>query len=89
MPLIEVTLVEGRSEDRIRALVTSLTEAATSALDAPAQSVRVLVRELPASRWAVGGEPIADRDDRRADRDDGRADRGDGRADWDDAREES
>lgn len=61
MPLIEVSLIEGRSEERIRALIGALTQAAVSAIDAPPETVRVLVRELPARHWAVGGQAIADR----------------------------
>lgn len=62
MPLIEVTLVEGRSPDQLRALITKLTAAACEAVDAPKASVRVVVREVPATHWAAGDETIAERD---------------------------
>lgn len=63
MPLIEVSLVEGRSEAKIQNLINALTRATVEALDVPVDSVRVLVRELPATHWAAGGRTIADRRD--------------------------
>lgn len=61
MPMIEVTLVEGRSPDQLRALISALTRAACEAVDAPVASVRVVVREVPATHWAAGDVTIAER----------------------------
>ncbi len=61
MPLIEVTLVEGRTPEQLRALMSGLTRAASEAVDAPLESVRVVVREVPATHWAAGGVTIAER----------------------------
>jgi 4-oxalocrotonate tautomerase len=61
MPLVEVTLVEGRSSKQIRALISALTEAVEKSLNAPKDSIRVVVREVPATHWAAGDETIADR----------------------------
>jgi 4-oxalocrotonate tautomerase len=57
MPLIEVTMIEGRSPEAKRALMRRLTDVAEETLGAPRQSVRVVIREVPAAHWAVGGEP--------------------------------
>ena len=61
MPFIEVTLVEGRTPEQLRALITALTTAACDAVDAPRASVRVVVREVPATHWAAGDVTIAER----------------------------
>ena len=61
MPLIEVTLVEGRSPEQLRALIRGLTRAAADAVDAPVTNVRVVVREVPATHWAAGDVTIAER----------------------------
>ena len=63
MPFIDVTLVEGRSPDQLRALVTALTDAAVSAVDAPRESIRVVIREVPPTHWAAGDVTIAERRD--------------------------
>ena len=57
MPFIDVTLIEGRSPEALKALITRLTDAAEESLGAPRQSIRVVLREVPATHWAVGGEP--------------------------------
>ncbi len=61
MPLIEVTLVEGRTVEQLRALIAGLTRAAVEAVGAPVESVRVVVREVPATHWAAGDVTIAER----------------------------
>jgi 4-oxalocrotonate tautomerase len=61
MPLVEVTLVEGRTPEQIRALISGLTAAVVAAVDAPRENVRVVVREVPATHWAAGDVTIAER----------------------------
>lgn len=55
MPLIQVTMIEGRSADAKAALLQALTQAAVDAVGAPRESIRVILQEVPASHWAVGG----------------------------------
>ncbi|RDU98875.1 4-oxalocrotonate tautomerase [Trinickia dinghuensis] len=57
MPLIQVTLIEGRSMDAKAKLICHLTEATTAAIGAPRESVRVIIQEVPAAHWGVGGVP--------------------------------
>ena len=61
MPIIEVTLVEGREPHRLRDLITRLTDAAVEAVDAPRESVRVILREVPPTHFAAGDVTIAER----------------------------
>lgn len=61
MPLVEVTLVQGRSAEQLRALVHELHAAVVRAVGAPAENVRVVVREVPATHWASGDVTIAER----------------------------
>jgi 4-oxalocrotonate tautomerase len=61
VPLVEVTLVEGRSAEQLRRLITKLTDAVTEAVAAPRANVRVVLREVPATHWAAGDVTIAER----------------------------
>ncbi|NLU71030.1 tautomerase family protein [Streptomyces sp. HNM0574] len=61
MPLIEVTVAEGRSQDRLRALLDAVHHAARDALDVTDDQIRVLVREVPARLWSAGGRTLAER----------------------------
>jgi 4-oxalocrotonate tautomerase len=47
MPLVEVTLTQGRSPTQLRSLIHELHEAVVRAVEAPSSSVRVIVREVP------------------------------------------
>jgi len=61
VPLVEVTLAEGRTPEQIRSLIHELHEAVVRAAAAPPESVRVIVREVPATHWAAGDVTIAER----------------------------
>ncbi|MFF4546541.1 2-hydroxymuconate tautomerase [Streptomyces sp. NPDC001435] len=62
MPLVEVTLTEGRTPEQLRALISELTAAVVSAVGAPKQNVRVVVREVPKTHFAAGDVTIAERE---------------------------
>jgi 4-oxalocrotonate tautomerase len=64
MPLIEVTMMEGRTVEQKRKMVADVTTAVETALGAQRQTIRVAIREIPAEHWAVGGETIAARQER-------------------------
>lgn len=57
MPIIQVSLVEGRSPQAKAELIRALTEATIAAIGAPRESIRVLLQELPPAHWGVGGIP--------------------------------
>jgi 4-oxalocrotonate tautomerase len=61
MPLVEVTLVEGRTPEQLRSLITALTSAVETSIAAPRDSIRVVLRELPPTHWAAGDVTIAER----------------------------
>ncbi len=61
MPLVEVTLVEGRSPEQVRELISRLTAAVVDSIDAPTDTVRVVVREVPTTHWASGDVTIAEK----------------------------
>lgn len=57
MPLVEITIIEGRSPEKKRAMIKEVTEAVHRSIDAPMEAIRVVIREVPAAHWAVGGVP--------------------------------
>jgi 4-oxalocrotonate tautomerase len=61
MPIIQVQLLEGRSKDLKRQLISEITEVVSKTLGNPPESIRVLLHEVPAENWGVGGAPIMDR----------------------------
>jgi 4-oxalocrotonate tautomerase len=59
MPIIDVTLIEGRDTDTVREFSEAIIRAAHDLLDAPAASVRVIVHQIPPSLFFVGGKDHA------------------------------
>lgn len=60
MPLIDITMAEGRSEAAVRALMTAVTDAVEQTIGARRDSIRVIVREVSTDRWANGGETLTE-----------------------------
>lgn len=57
MPLVHIDLLEGRSPDKIAAMIGSVSEAIATSLDADINSVRIVVNEMKAHQYGVGGQP--------------------------------
>jgi len=60
MPLIHVNMIEGRPDEKKEELIQELTKTASDVLNAPINSVRVLITELPATHWGVAGQSMAE-----------------------------
>lgn len=60
MPIIEIKMLEGRTDEQKRALVHELTQAACKTIDTEPQKVRVLITEMPKKHYAIGGKLVAD-----------------------------
>jgi 4-oxalocrotonate tautomerase len=60
MPLIDVSIAEGRTPDQLRALVSALHRAAEETVGALPQNTTVLIREVPATHWSKGDVTIAE-----------------------------
>lgn len=59
MPFITVQLIEGRSIEQKHALIKEISEAAIRILDADPDNVRIVINEVTADDWGVGGVPVA------------------------------
>jgi 4-oxalocrotonate tautomerase len=55
LPLINIQVIEGRSQEKIDALMKNVTETVSESLDAPKKNVRVIVTEVPKTHWCIGG----------------------------------
>jgi 4-oxalocrotonate tautomerase len=56
MPTLEVYLPQGYADERKASLIQGLTQATVDAIGAPAEAVRILLSELPASNIGLGGK---------------------------------
>lgn len=58
MPIVEIKILEGRSSEIKRKLVKDVTGAVAQNLDVPIEKIRILLYEISAENWNVGGNPI-------------------------------
>lgn len=61
MPIIQAFLLEGRDDEKKAAFIAAVTDAAVSTLDAPRETVRVIITEMPPTHFGIGGESVAAR----------------------------
>jgi 4-oxalocrotonate tautomerase len=61
MPLVFVKMLEGRTMEQKRGLVTAITEAVVKHTGAPADAVDVVIEDYPRTGWAKGGKLLSDK----------------------------
>lgn len=59
MPLIQVTMVEGRTTDQKHALIRNLSASMSETLGVPLERIRVAIYEVSSDEWGIGGEPFS------------------------------
>lgn len=58
MPFIQINLIEGRTEEKKEQLISEVTETVSRVLDAPIETVRVMINEMPAAHWGIAGASV-------------------------------
>lgn len=66
MPLVEITLAEGRSAGQLRAVMREVHDAVLRTADTKSEHIRVIVREVPRSHWATGDLTLSEMDARKS-----------------------
>ncbi|KND16147.1 hypothetical protein ADZ37_24745 [Pannonibacter phragmitetus] len=60
MPIAEILIFEGRTDDQKRKILREVTDALVRSMDAEPERVRVILKEIPTMHFSVAGVPIAD-----------------------------
>ena len=61
MPIIQINMMEGRSDEQKKRLAAMVTDAVVEAIGAPRESVRILIHQMGPYDFSVGGVPAAER----------------------------
>ncbi len=61
MPLIQIDLMEGHSDDVYRELIERCTALYAERLDAPIERFRTQINVVPPARWGIGGKEAPER----------------------------
>ena len=62
MPLIQATIMEGRTQEQKEAFYQGVTQVVVETLNVRPEQVRVVLNEVPKTHWAIGGVSVAERD---------------------------
>lgn len=60
MPLVHTYMWAGLDDETAKKIVTGITQVFTD-LGLPAEAVRVIIHEVPKSRWGIAGELASER----------------------------
>lgn len=55
MPIVEISLLEGRSPEKLEALGAAVTKAVMDTIDAPPEAIKVILREMPKTHYFSAG----------------------------------
>jgi 4-oxalocrotonate tautomerase len=61
MPLIQINMARGRTDEQKRALLSAVTEAVQHSIGTPLSSIRVWINEFGPEEFMAAGELMADR----------------------------
>ncbi|HQV58054.1 MAG TPA: 2-hydroxymuconate tautomerase [Ilumatobacteraceae bacterium] len=61
MPLVNVHMATGRTDEQKKALMTAITEAVMTTIGAPLDSIRVWIDEFEPTEYMAAGQTLADK----------------------------
>ncbi len=56
MPIAQLYIIEGRTEEQKETLIREVSEAMARSLDAPMDRIRVMITEMPKQHFGIGGQ---------------------------------
>ena len=62
MPHVEITIGAGRSEQQLRSMIHRVHEALADTTGARPEHIRIVVNEVPRTRWATGDVTLHEMD---------------------------
>ncbi|OPK05595.1 MULTISPECIES: 2-hydroxymuconate tautomerase [Pseudomonas] len=56
MPIAQLYILEGRSNEQKETLIREVSDAMSRSLDAPIERVRVIITEMPSNHFGIAGK---------------------------------
>lgn len=60
MPIVNLQILQGRPEEKIKQLIANVTDTVADTLEVPKERVRVIVTEVPKTHWGIAGVAVSD-----------------------------
>jgi len=58
MPVAQINILEGRTDEQKETLIREVTDAIARSLGSPAENVRVIITEMPKQHFGIGGQSV-------------------------------
>lgn len=58
MPIATLNIIEGRSDEKKEELIQKVTQAIHESIDAPIETIRVILNEMPKQHYGIAGKSI-------------------------------
>lgn len=56
MPIAQLNILEGRTDEQKEMLIREVSDAISRSLDAPVESVRIIINEMPKQHFGIAGQ---------------------------------
>ncbi len=56
MPIMQVFLLEGRTDEQKAAFIRAVTDAAVETIGVKAETVRIMITDMPKANFGIGGQ---------------------------------
>lgn len=56
MPLVQVFMIEGRTDEQKKAVIEKVSQAIHEAVNAPMENIRVWIQDVPNTQWGIAGK---------------------------------
>lgn len=56
MPIAQLYIIEGRTDEQKETLIREVSEAMSRSLDAPMERIRVVITEMPKQHFGIAGQ---------------------------------
>lgn len=57
MPIIQVNMIEGRTDEQKEALICGIAKAVMETIGAPEENIRIIINESEKRHWGIGTLP--------------------------------
>lgn len=61
MPFIQINILEGRTKEKKEQLIHEVTDTVERVIDAPRETIRVMIQEMPTNHWGIAGKSVEKR----------------------------
>jgi len=58
MPIVTINILEGRDKEKKKQLIRNVTQTIVDTLQVPADSVRVILQDMPVDNYGIAGLPV-------------------------------